>query len=122
MIALCATSPQQGGIALLWTAEHQHFEVKAVNIVSHNVLTIQLVTGGVQFFVMGAYILSADMTRVDDVCNAWAKCPANCKPLLLGDLNTNFGSPRSKREEIIADLLNKMNLAKMSRKFLQRIG
>ncbi len=47
MIALCATSPQQGGIALLWTAEHQHFEVEAVNIVSPNMLTFQLVTGGV---------------------------------------------------------------------------
>jgi hypothetical protein len=56
MIALRATSPQQGGIALLWTAEHQHFEVKTVNIVSPNVLTFLLITGGVQFFLMGAYI------------------------------------------------------------------
>ncbi len=122
MITLRATSPQQGGIALLWTAEHQHFEVKAVNIVSPNVLMFQLVMGGVHFFVMGAYIPLADTTGVDDLCNAWAKCPANCKPLLLGDLNINFGSPRSKWEEIIADLLNKMNLANMSHKFLQWIG
>ncbi len=47
MIALEATSPQQGGIALLWTAGHQYFEVKAVKIVSPNVLTFQLVTGRV---------------------------------------------------------------------------
>ncbi len=62
------------------------------------------------------------LTGVDDLCAAWAKCPANCKPLLLGDLNINFGSPRSKREEIITDLLDEMNLANMSRKFLQRKG
>jgi hypothetical protein len=122
VIALRATSPQQGGIALLWTAEHQHFKVKTVNIVSPNVLSFLLIMGGVHFFVMGAYIPPADTTGVDNLRNAWAKCSANCKPLLLGDLNINFGSPRSKREEIIADLLNKMNLADMSCKFLQRKG
>ena len=47
VIALGATSPQQGGIALLWTAGHQDFEVEAVKIDSPNVLTFQLITGGV---------------------------------------------------------------------------
>jgi hypothetical protein len=47
MIASKATSPQQGGIALLWTAGHQDFKVEAVKIASPNVLTFQLVTGGV---------------------------------------------------------------------------
>jgi hypothetical protein len=47
VIALKTTSPQQGGIALLWTAEHRNFEVEAVKIASPNVLTFQLVTGGV---------------------------------------------------------------------------
>ncbi len=56
MIALEATSPQQGGIALLWTAGHQDFEIEAVKIVSPNVLTFQLVTRSVRFFVIGAYI------------------------------------------------------------------
>jgi hypothetical protein len=55
-----ATSPQQGGIALLWTAGHQDFEVKAVKIASPNVLTFQLVTGGARFFVIGAYIPPAE--------------------------------------------------------------
>ncbi len=63
---------------------------------------------------MGAYIPPADTTGVDDLRNAWAKCPTNCKPLLLGDLNVNFGYPRSEREEIIVDLLDKINLANMS--------
>ncbi len=71
---------------------------------------------------MGAYIPPADTTGVDDLHAAWAKCPTNCKPLLLGDLNINFGSPHSKREEIIANLLDEMNLANMSCKFLQRKG
>ena len=35
--------------------------------------------------------------------------------LLLGDLNINFGSPRSEREEIIVDLLNEIGLTNVSR-------
>jgi hypothetical protein len=38
------------------------------------------------------------------------------------DSRDYFGSLRSKREEIIADLLDEMNLTNMSRKFLQWIG
>ncbi len=115
VIASRATSPQQGGIALLWRElENLGFLVEAVSIVSPNILTFQLVMGGVRFFVMGAYIPPADTTGVDDLRDAWDKRPANCKPLLLGDLNINFGSPRSKREEIIVDLIEEINLANIS--------
>ncbi len=120
MIASRAMSPQQGGIALLWReSENLGFLVEGVSIVSPNVLTLQLVTGGVRFFVMGAYIPPADTMGVDDLRDAWGKCPANCKLLLLGDLNINFGSPRSKWEEIIVDLIEEINLANISRKFCQ---
>jgi hypothetical protein len=90
VIASKAASPHQGGIAILWRPGHQDFEVEAVHIASPNILTFQLVMGGVQFFVMGAYIPPADRTGVDDLRATWAKCPANCKPLLLGDLNIDF--------------------------------
>jgi hypothetical protein len=109
-----ATSPQQGGIALLWTAGRQDFEIKAVKIVSPNVLTFQLVIGSVRFFVIGAYIPPADTTGVVALRAAWATCPSSCKPLLLGDLNIDFGSPRTSREEAIADLLDEINLVNMS--------
>ncbi len=122
MIALQATSPQQGGIALLWTAGHHDFEVEAVKIASPNVPTFQLVTGGVHFFVMGAYISPADMTGVDDLHAAWATCPSTCKPLLLGDLNIDVKSPQTSREEAIADLLDEINLVNMSRKYVQQRG
>ncbi len=121
VIASRVTSPQQGGIALLWReSENLGFLVEAVSIVSPNILTFQLVTGGVRFFVMGAYIPPADTTGVDDIRDAWAKCPSNYKPLLIGDLNINFGSPHSEREETIVDLLEEINLADISRKFCQR--
>ena len=75
VIASRAASPQQGGVALLWReSEALGFLVEAVNVVSPNVLTFQLVTGGVRFYVMGAYIPPADTTGVDDLRSAWAKC------------------------------------------------
>ncbi len=91
-----------------------------MNIASSNVLTFQLVMGGVQFFVMGAYIPPTNTAGVDDLHAAWASCPTNCKPLLLGDLNINFGSQQTKREETIVDFLDKINLVNMSCKFVQQ--
>ncbi len=122
VISSKAASPQQGGVALLSRAEHRDFEVEAVNIVSPNNLTFQLVTGEDRLFVLGAYIPPADTTGVDDLCAAWAKCPANCKSLLLGGLYIDFRAPRTEREEIIADLIDKINFIDMSRKFVQQQG
>ncbi len=93
-----------------------------MKISSPNVLTFQLITGGVQFFVIGAYIPPADTTGGGDLHAAWATCPSMCKPLLLGDLNINFGSPQNSREEAIADLLDDINLVNMSQKYVQRHG
>jgi hypothetical protein len=115
VISSKATSPQQGGVALLWEEGH-------LTIVSPNLLTFQLVTGEERYFVMGAYIPPADTTGVDDLRTAWAARPANCKPLLLGDLNIDFRTPRTEREEIIADFLDEINVVDTSRRFHQRKG
>ena len=56
VIASKATSPRQGGIALLWEEGHRDFEVEAVQVRTSNLLTFQLVTGEERFFVLGAYI------------------------------------------------------------------
>jgi hypothetical protein len=92
--------------------------VEAVHIASPNILTFQLVTGEDQFFVIGAYIPPADMTGVDALCAAWAKCPPNCKPLLLGNLNFDFRAPRTEQEEIIVDFTDEINLVNVSRKYV----
>ena len=71
---------------------------------------------------MGAYIPPADTTGVDDLRTAWAARPTNCKPLLMGDFNIDFRTPRTEREEIIADFLDEINVVDTSRMFLQRKG
>jgi hypothetical protein len=122
VISSKATSPQQGGVALLWEEGHQDFEVEAVTIASPNLLTFQLVTEEEQYFVMGAYIPPTDTTGVDGLRVAWAARPTNCKPLLLGDLNIDFRTPQTKREEIIADFLDEINVVDTLRKYIQRKG
>jgi hypothetical protein len=124
VILLKAMSPQQGWVALLWEEGHQDFEVEAVTIASPNLLTFQLVTGEEHYFVfvMGTYTPPADTTGVDDLRTTWAARPTNCKPLLLGDLNTDFRNPQMEQEEIITDFLNEINVVDTSRKYIQRKG
>ena len=61
-------------------------------------------------------------TGVDDLRAAWASCPNTCKPLLLGDLNINLRDPLTKREEVIANFFDDINVVDFSRKFCQRMG
>ena len=82
----------------------------------------EVVTGEDRYYVMGVYISIADTSGVDDLRVAWAARPTNCKPLLLGDLNIDLGTPRTKREEIIADFLDKINVTNTTRKYIQRKG
>ena len=70
---------------------------------------------------MGIYIPPNDTTGVDALQQAWAACPADCIPLVMGDLNIiNFEHPRDARKEDIADLLDKINLIYSSCKFWLR--
>jgi hypothetical protein len=93
VIALKAASPHPGRITVLWKLGHWYSKVEAVHIASPNILMFQLVTEGDQFFGMGGNIPLSDTMVVDDLCTAWAKCPTNCKPLLLGDLYVDFRAP-----------------------------
>ncbi len=51
-----APSKHKGGIALLWQPDHEGFEVEATRVVTPNLITLQLVTGDEQYYVMGIYI------------------------------------------------------------------
>ena len=115
-----AASRHQGGIALLWRENHPGVEVEATRILTPNLLTFQLITDVKRFYVMGIYIPPNDSLGVDDLRAAWNSCPADCVPLILGDLNINFEHPRDYREEVIADLIDEINLVDASRKFALR--
>ena len=54
---------------------------------------------------------------VANLQNTWEACPLGCKPIVLGDLNNNFGFPQDEREEVIVDLLDEIILIDTSCRF-----
>ena len=54
---------------------------------------------------------------VEDLWAAWEACPDDCMPLVLGDLNINFGEPRDERDMVIHDLIDDINLVDASRRY-----
>jgi hypothetical protein len=120
VIALEAASHKQGGVALVWKEGHKSFEVEAACIVTPNLLTFQLVTGYVRFYVMGIYIPPNVATGVDVLWAAWNACPHGCAPIVMGNLNISFVHHYDEREEAIANLLDKINLVNLSCKFCLR--
>ncbi len=120
ILASKATSHNQGEIALLWKENHSGYEVESARIATPNLLTFQLVTGNERFYCMGIYIPPTDTMGVEDLRAAWEACPKGCIPLVLGNLNTNFSNPQNKREEIICDLLDDINLVDTLRRFKPR--
>ena len=117
ILASKATSHNQGGIALLWKENHQGFEVESAKILTPNLLTFLLVTGDERFYCMGVYIPPTDTMGVEALRAAWEACPEGCMPLILGDLNVNFGEPRDEQDEVIRDLIDDVDLVDASRRY-----
>ncbi len=112
-----APSKHQGGIALLWQPEHEAFEIEATKIMTLNLITFQLVTGDQRYYVIGIYIPPNNTEGEINLRVAWEACPANCHPIVMGDLNINVGNPRNDCRADIANLLDEINLLDTSRKF-----
>ena len=68
---------------------------------------------------MAIYIAPTCKLGVNNFCNAWAQCPADCTPLVKGYLNIRNQDPCDKREKEIADLLDEINVVDTSHKFIQ---
>jgi hypothetical protein len=66
---------------------------------------------------MGVYIPPTDTMGVEDLRAAWEACLDSCMPLILGDLNINFGKPRDKWDKIICNLIDDINLVNASRRY-----
>jgi hypothetical protein len=110
-----AASCAQGDVALAWRENDLRFEVKLVLFHSPNMLSFQLKTADEQIYVVGTYIPSNCRKGVEDICRAAKACPAECKLLVMGDLNINVGFPCNKWEEVIVSLLNKLCLVDLLR-------
>ena len=73
-----AISARQGWIALFWR-DNEIYEVEEVATHGPNVLTFELVTGQMRYYVVGAYIPPSDLgTTLTHIQQAWSECPRGC--------------------------------------------
>jgi hypothetical protein len=107
VLVLKAASPHQGGVGLIWRDVHDGFKVKAVQPLTLNLLSFQLIMGDERYYVMGIYIPPNCTMGVDNLQVAWEACPADCTPLIVEDLNIWFEDPTNNRADAIVDLLLK---------------
>ncbi len=114
------TSPHKGGIGLIWSEDHNGFEVEAVWPLTPNLMSFQLVTGNERYYVMGIYIPPNCTTGVDNLRVAWEVCPADCTPLVVGDLNIRFEDTANDRVDAIINLLEEINTTNLCHKFCPR--
>jgi hypothetical protein len=67
---------------------------------------------------MGIYIPCNCTMGVDNLRVAWEECPAARTPLVVRDLNIQFGDPTDNRVDAIVDLLEEINTTNLSHNFL----
>jgi hypothetical protein len=87
-----------------------------------NIISLHLMMGSTQFYVVGCYIPTSDLETLACINKAWRECPKGAHPILVGDLNINLRAPHTAREETIAEQVDAMDLADMSRHFCQCSG
>ena len=75
-----------------------------------------IVSGNLQFGIVGAYIPPADTTILMHITTALARFPRR-KVILVGDLNLDLNSCESTRDMEIADILATSELLDMHRHF-----
>jgi hypothetical protein len=121
VLASTATSSSSGGIALFWRGNGS-YEVEETRVWGPNIISLYLMMGACQFYVVGCYIPPSDLTALTCVDKAWSECPRSAHPILVGDLNINLRAPCTEREEMIAEQVEAMGLVDMSRHFYQRSG
>jgi hypothetical protein len=121
VLALTATLSSSGGITLFWRGNNS-YEVEEMQIWGANVISLHLMMGSTQFYVVGCYIPPSDLKNLVCINKAWHECPKGAHPILVGDLNINLHAPRTAREETITEQVDAMDLADMSRHFCQHLG
>ena len=98
------------------------YEVEETKIWGANIISLHLMMGAIQFFVVGCYIPPSDLEMLTDVNKAWRACPVGAHPILVGNLKFNFCAQRTERKEMIAKQVDAMDLINMSRHFCQHSG
>jgi hypothetical protein len=84
VLALTMTLLSSGGIALFWIGNNL-YEVKETQIWGPNIISLHLMMGSTQFYVVGCYIPPSDLETLACIDKAWRKFPNRAHPILVGE-------------------------------------
>jgi hypothetical protein len=89
VFATKTTNTNQGGIAIIFSNTSRYFQVEAQQRHGPNVISCILVTGCLQYPIIGAYIPPGDTTTLSHISDAGRRFQG--KPIiLLGDINVDL--------------------------------
>ena len=123
VMATEAPSAQQGGVALFWRDSPTH-QVEGQRTWGPNVVSFELVTGGLRYYVVGAYCPPSDpeASTTEDISAAFGAAKPGRQRILIGDVNAVVAEPRDARDDIVADCVAAMGLGDLGPHFRPRPG
>ena len=111
VLATNTMSHHQGGVALVYK-ESPYWQVESSILHGPNVILAVIVSGNLQFGIVGAYIPPVNTTTSMHITTALARFPRR-KVILVGDLNLDLDYCKSERDTQIADILATSRLLDM---------
>ena len=89
VVAMDVPSRHRGGVAVLYRLS-THFAVESMHQFGPNVIGFQLVMGARQWYIIGCYLASDDISTIESVVAALKERPRVTALLVAGDLNTTL--------------------------------
>ena len=80
-------------------------------------MTCRIMTGGANFFLIGAYIAPGNDATIDIIREQLRDTPEGFRKLVFGDLNAPFRVPMDPREDRIADAVDEADLINLPRHY-----
>ena len=99
MYASKVASQHSGGVALVWKVSRQ-WTIKSQHQHGPNVISCELICRSQHWLLVGAYVPPDDLDTLSFVTQAINARPTLC-PILLGDFNLDFDTPRGTWESQI---------------------
>ena len=92
MVATEAPIVHSGSIAVLYMAV-DHFYVESLQTYWANVISFQLASGDMGWYILGCYLAPDNASTIEDVVAAIGKRPQGATLIVFGDFNSNLVEP-----------------------------
>ena len=119
VIATASPNQHQGGLAIFYR-NSEHWQLEAHQTFGHNVVSFQLSSGRLRWYVVGSYIPPESLAELDHIVKAFTQCPEGVETLWIGDLNADLAFPERERDGEIAAVAAAEGLEDMVGHFRQK--